>query len=193
MTSNKTFTRLTAVANKNLRLVHVAQVQVEAGQAKVATRVRDGVNALISASKVEGLTGETIVAAVYDLFIVPLVARGAIGQGSANNYKTGLRMAVTLDRAWFQALYDNADAKAAYEAHRASKGGGTGRGRRAEVKASHKPTGTVSVKADKKAGTVSIQPPKSADLEAMAEALAWVSAEPGRIALFLDWVRVTRK
>ena len=193
MTSSKTFTRLAAVANRNLRLVHVAQVAVEAGQAKVATRVRDGVNALISASKVEGLTGDTIVKTVNALFFEPLVSRKVISEGSANNYCTGLRMSLALDWDWTQSIQNDPEVKQAYEAYRASKGGGTGRGRRAEVKASHKPTGTVSVKADKKAGTVSIVPPKSADLDAMADALAWVSAEPGRIALFLDWVRVTRK
>ena len=193
MSSSKVFSRLSAVANKNLRLVHVAQCAVEAGQAKVASRVREGVQALISASKVEGLTGETIVKTVHSLFFEPLVSRGAISEGSSNNYMTGLRMALALDRDWTQSIQNDPEVKQAYEAYRASKGGGTGSGRRATVTQSHKPTGTVSVTADKKAGTVQIQPPKSADLEAMADALAWVSAEPGRIALFLDWVRVTRK
>ena len=191
--------RIVNVANRYLRLLDTAQSAVERAQANVAGKVRDGVNALIEASKVEGLTGEAIVQAIDSYYLRFCVERGALGASSLGPYRTSVRMALALGIEFKGGLYND---KAIVEQYQA-KCGKAGTGRKA-AKAAENKAGTATgakvetIAADAEAAApevagrkVTLTAPKSADLGLIAPIFADIVGNPARLALFLDWYKAT--
>lgn len=194
---NKIATRLVQVANRHLRLMDTAQGAVERAQASVTGKVRDGVIALMSTAKLEGLTGKAVVNAIDSLFLRYCVERGALSESSVKSYRTSISMALALDREFSAGLFNDKEAQAAYAAAR----GVAGKGLAADKRKAHSPgavTGATIVPADSPAEApevsgrkVTLTAPKSADLSLIAPIFADIVGNPARLALFLDWYKST--
>jgi hypothetical protein len=197
LNGKKIATRLTQVANRHLRLMDTAQGAVERAQASVAGKVKAGVIALISAAKLEGLTGKAITDAVDSLFLRFCVERGALSESSVKSYRTSINMALALNREFEAGLFNDKEAQAAYAAAR----GVAGKGLAADKRKAHSPgavTGATIVPADAPAEApevsgrkVTLTAPKSADLGLIAPIFADIVGNPARLALFLDWYKAT--
>lgn len=187
------------LANQFLRRIWVAQDQVERAQVKVADKVKDSINALISACKLEGRTGEAIVSAIDGYFLTPCVVRGALGESSHRNYKTSIRMALALDVEFFPGLFNDKAMQDAYAAKRGVAGKGLAHAKRK----AHSPGASTGAKVTQVAADapsakpaiqgrqVTLSAPPSADVSMIAPMLADIVGNPARLALFMDWYKAT--
>lgn len=187
------------LANKHLRSIHVAQNAVERAQASVASKVKAAVIALVEACKLEGLTGEAIVAAIDSFFLAPCVTRGALGESSQRNYKTSLRMALALEVEFAPSLFTDKAAQDAYAAKRGVAGKGLAHAKRKAhspsaatgAKVTQTPADAPSAKPAITGRQVTLSAPPSADLAMIAPMLADIVSQPARLALFCDWYKAT--
>lgn len=187
------------LAHKHLRSIHVAQNAVERAQGAVAGKVKAAVIALIEACKLEGLTGETIVAAVESYFLAPCVARGALGESSIKSYKTSIRMALALDVEFAPGLFNDKATQDAYAAKRGVAGKGLAHAKRKAhspgaatgAKVTQTPADAPSAKPAIQGRQVTLSAPPSADLAMIAPMLADIVSQPARLALFCDWYKAT--
>ena len=187
------------LANKHLRSIHVAQNAVERAQASVASKVKAAVIALVEACKLEGLTGEAIVAAIDSFFLAPCVTRGALGESSHRTYKTSIRYALALDVEFAPSLFTDPAMSAAYNAKKGIAGKGLAHAKRK----AHSPSAATGAKVTQVAADapsakpaitgrqVTLSAPPSADLAMIAPMLADIVSQPARLALFCDWYKAT--
>lgn len=195
----KAAARIDKAANKHLRSIHSAQCALEKAQGKVADKVKDAVNALIEACKLEGLTGETIIDAIDAYFLAPCVARGALGESSRRCYKTSLRYALTLEIEFAPSLFNDSAVSKAYN----DKKGIAGKGLAHAKRKAHSPGSATGAKVTQTAADapsakpaiqgrqVTLSAPPSADLAMIAPMLADIVSQPARLALFCDWYKAT--
>ena len=145
---------------------------------KVATERAVAINLVIDRAKSEGLKPEQIVKVIDVEVFLPAMESGVISKPTRYQYRSGLGKALGHGVAWCPKSFE----LPAIEVEGKAK-----RGRKAKPESKAVTLG--SVKVDRKARTIEVKLGKSTDLDAFTTAVTAVQSEPGRIALFLAYVK----
>jgi len=160
--------------------------RIAATQAEAATQRAVAVNFAIDCAVVEGLDKIDTAKVIGVEIFGACVDTGILSRATANAYKSGLKRALHWGQPWHA------------RAHFAPEDGGlkpipanerTGRGKAGAKAKSHRPTTAASLKVDAKKRTVALTVPKSVKPDQFGAAVLAVGSEPGRVALFLAWVK----
>lgn len=145
---------------------------------RVASERAAAINLVIDRAKAEGLKLEQIVKVIDTEVFLPAVESDVISKPTRYQYRSGLGKALAHGVAWCPKSFE----LPAIEVEGKAK-----RGRKAKPESKAVTVGTVKV--DRKARTIEMKLGKATDIEAFTEAVTAVQSEPGRIALFLAYVK----
>lgn len=153
--------------------------EVEAAKARAEVSRVQYVNFIIDFAKAEGMSHEGIVDMVDTLILKPAVEGGTLSKASRYQYRSGLGKALAHGVAY--------ESKS-FELPAIEVEGKTTRGRK-KAKPESKAVTVGTVKVDRKARKLELTLGKATDLDAFTAAVTAVQSEPGRVALFLAYVK----
>jgi hypothetical protein len=160
--------------------------RIAATQAEASTQRAVAVNFAIDCAVVEGLDKSDMRKVIGVEIFGACVDTGILSLSTANAYKSGLARALYWGVPWTPS------------AHKTEEQGGlepipaderVGRGKAGAKAKAHRPTTAASLKVDAKKRTVALTVPKSVKPDQFGAAVLAVGSEPGRVALFLAWVK----
>ena len=146
---------------------------------KVATERAVAINLCIDRAKAEGLKPEQIVSVIDTEVFMPAVESDVISRQTRYQYRSGLGKALAHGVAW---------CPKSFELPAIEVEGKKPRGRK-KAKPETKAVTVGTVKVDRKARKLELTLGKATDLDAFTTAVTAVQSEPGRIALFLAYVK----
>ena len=138
------------------------------------------VNKAADVGKAEKLATKDIVAGVAEFIFRPAVQVGLMKESSFNNYKSGLGKALKAGVAWSASSHIELDKKGTAKPEK---------GRKAKAKPATRPATIGTVKVNRRGRILELKLATSTDLDAFTQAVTAVQSEPGRIALFLAYVK----
>lgn len=153
--------------------------EIEAAKARADVSRAEYMNYVIDFAKAEGMSHEDIIDMVDDLILKPAVEGGTLSKPTRYQYRSGLGKALGHGVAWEPRSFELPAIEVEGKAKRGRK----------KAKPETKAVTLGSVKVDRKARTVELKVAKSTDIEAFTKAVTAVQSEPGRIALFLAYVK----
>jgi DNA-binding transcriptional regulator YdaS (Cro superfamily) len=152
--------------------------QIQETARKVAAARAIAINKAIDLAKVEGLKPAQIVTLIDSEVLKPAFDCDVISGPTRYQYRSGIGKALAHNVAWYPK---------AFELPAIEEPGKKTRGRKA--KAATKAVTLGAVKIDRRGRKVEIKLATSTDLDAFTQAVTAVQSEPGRIALFLAYVK----
>ena len=147
---------------------------------EIATARAVAINKAVDLAKVEGLKPAQIVALIDAEVLMPAAECGVISGPTRYQYRSGLGKALAHGVAWYPK---------AFELPTIQEPGKTTKGRKTKAKPETKAVTLGTVKVDRKARKLELTLGKATDLDAFTKAVTAVQSEPGRIALFLAYVK----
>jgi hypothetical protein len=174
-----------AIENALKVFADTADALKEADQ-KASTRRAEAINFIVDCAAIAGLSKAQTVEKIAVEVLNVSANTGDISQSTAYSYKSGLGRALYWGVPWTPS------------AHKTEEQGGldpipaderVGRGKAGAKAKAHRPTTAASLKVDAKKRTVALTVPKSVKPDQFGAAVLAVGSEPGRVALFLAWVK----